>query len=113
MKAFSEQTVFCQGCGNPFKTAFQKYGGRVCSAPCFDILEKKKTRSIIGKEENPEDVQVSKAQQSLNLYLKSINNIDDFFEYGNESKSDRNFIKVQLNNLTEQLKSVYNTEKKD
>jgi len=36
----------------------------------------------------------------LKLYIKAVNRIDDFFEYANESKSDREFIKTVLNKLT-------------
>jgi len=50
---FSKQEVFCQGCGGKFETIFRTYGGKVCSQECFEIIEWKKTLSILGKEYYP------------------------------------------------------------
>ena len=51
---FSEQEVYCQGCGKKFKTNFQKFGGRVCSMECSQELGWKRTLSILGKEYYPD-----------------------------------------------------------
>lgn len=42
-------------------------------------------------------------RKKLHAYQATINRIDDFFEYSNESKSDRKFIHEQLNKLTNSL----------
>jgi hypothetical protein len=46
----------------------------------------------------------------LEEYKKAINIIDDFFEYANESKKDREFIHEVLDNLTDKLTKIYNTQ---
>jgi hypothetical protein len=45
---------------------------------------------------------------ALEEYKKAINKIDDFFEYANESKKDREFIHGVLDNLTIKLAGIYN-----
>ncbi len=50
---------------------------------------------------------VEQVEQILNLYKKTINNIDDFFEYKNESKKDRAFIYNQLDSLTQKIRKHY------
>jgi hypothetical protein len=45
---FSEQQVFCNICGKKFFTAFGSYGGKMCGETCFNELEKRKTRCILG-----------------------------------------------------------------
>jgi len=50
MALFSEQEVFCNGCGRPFPTTFHVYGGTVCSHECYELVEWKKTTSMLGKE---------------------------------------------------------------
>jgi len=45
----------------------------------------------------------------LEEYKKAINKIDDWFEYMNESKKDREFIHRTLNNLTIKLEKIYKT----
>ena len=52
-----------------------------------------------------------KNKKVLKAYIHTINRIDDFFEYSNESKKDREFIHEQLDKLTEQLTKIYNSEK--
>ena len=52
-----------------------------------------------------------KDRKALEQYVKTINRIDDFFEYANESKSDRLFIHKQLDILTLNLKKIYNSSK--
>lgn len=39
----------------------------------------------------------------LNAYRSAINEIDDFFEYANESESDRKKVREVLHRLTEKL----------
>jgi len=51
---FSKQKVFCNGCGKEFETTFGSYGGHVCSKKCFDIIERKRTLSILNKEYYPD-----------------------------------------------------------
>jgi len=48
-----------------------------------------------------------KDKLALEEYKKTINRIDDWFEYMNESKKDREFIHEQLDNLTERLTKIY------
>ncbi len=48
-----------------------------------------------------------KNKLALNEYRKTINTIDDFFEYTNESKRDRAFIHATLGNLTLNLVKIY------
>lgn len=45
----------------------------------------------------------------LHEYKKAINKIDDWFEYMNESKKDREFIHGVLDNLTGKLEKIYKT----
>jgi len=53
--------------------------------------------------------QGQKDTEALKVYMRTINRIDDFFEYTNESESDRRFIHEQLDKLTKQLEKIYNT----
>ena len=39
-------------------------------------------------------------------YQQTVNHIDDFFEYTNKSKSDREFIHAQLESLTTKLEKT-------
>ncbi len=48
-----------------------------------------------------------KNKLALNEYRKTINTIDDFFEYTNESNRDRAFIHATLDNLTLNLVKIY------
>jgi hypothetical protein len=48
---FGKQWVFCQQCGKPFKTAFNEFDGRVCSPGCFKALEAKRTKAIMGRDD--------------------------------------------------------------
>lgn len=54
MGLFSKQTVYCQGCGKEFETTFSSYGGKVCGRECHELVEWKKTLSILGKEYYPD-----------------------------------------------------------
>ncbi len=49
-----------------------------------------------------------KDQAALEAYQHTVNNIDDFFEYSNQSISDRKFIHEQLDKLTGKLAKIYN-----
>lgn len=51
-----------------------------------------------------------KEKLALKAYKKTINKIDDFFEYTNESKKDRAFIHLTLDNLTNALMKIYKPE---
>jgi len=53
----------------------------------------------------------TQSEQALREYKKTINRIDDFFEYANESKKDRAFIQEQLDGLTKRLEKIYRTKK--
>ncbi len=55
--------------------------------------------------------QLEQAEQALEEYRKTINGIDDFFEYTNQSISDRKFIHERLDNLSNRLLNIY--RKKD
>jgi len=46
------------------------------------------------------------------IYMKAINRIDDFFEYRNESKKDREVVHKILDALTVELKESNEKEKK-
>ncbi len=46
------------------------------------------------------------AIRQLDAYKKTINQIDDFFEYRNSSKSDREQVHVFLDNLTKHLATI-------
>ena len=43
----------------------------------------------------------------LDEYKHTINRIDDWFEYMNESKKDREFIHNELDRLTQRLTKIY------
>jgi hypothetical protein len=48
-----------------------------------------------------------KTEAALKAYIESINEIDDYFEYANESKRDREFVHSVLNKLTNKLTGIY------
>lgn len=48
-----------------------------------------------------------KEKNTLEAYKDTINRIDDWFEYANESKKDREFIHGELDKLTEKLTRIY------
>lgn len=47
--------------------------------------------------------EITELNRKLNLYIKAINTLDDKFEYGNESTSDRIIVQGTIDKLTEQL----------
>ncbi len=49
---------------------------------------------------------VDSSTKQLNAYKKAINRIDDFFEYRNSSKSDREQVHAILDNLTKELQII-------
>ncbi len=49
---------------------------------------------------------VDSSIKQLNAYKKAINRIDDFFEYRNSSKSDREQVHAILDNLTKELQII-------
>lgn len=51
-----------------------------------------------------------KDKQALKEYIKTINKIDDWFEYSNESKKDREWINSTLDELTSKLKTIYHSK---
>jgi len=57
------------------------------------------------------EAQLKQSEQALKEYQKTINRIDDFFEYANESKKDRAFIHEQLDKLSSRLEKIYRTKK--
>jgi len=66
---------------------------------------------------------IEKQKLILDAYIKAINEIDDWFEYANESKKDREMIHGVLEKLTYRLVEIhrdnirreedYNETKKD
>lgn len=46
-------------------------------------------------------------EKALKAYKTTINQIDDWFEYANESKKDRDFIHAELDKLTAELLKIY------
>lgn len=46
-------------------------------------------------------------------YEKAINKLQDFFEYANESKSDREFVKGVLNQLYAECMEVKETQRSE
>jgi len=50
-----------------------------------------------------------KDAKALEAYKHTINRIDDWFEYMNESEKDREFIHLQLDKLMERLTKIYNS----
>lgn len=57
-----------------------------------------------------QESQFTQSEQAFEEYRKTINRIDDFFEYANESKKDRVFIQEQLDSLTKRLGKIYRTK---
>jgi len=51
-----------------------------------------------------------KEKAALEEYKKTINRIDDWFEYMNESKKDREFIHAELDRLASKLTKIYKTK---
>ncbi len=49
-----------------------------------------------------------KDTQALEEYRNTINKIDDFFEYANESTKDRQKIHELLDKLAAKLRTIYN-----
>jgi len=52
-----------------------------------------------------------KEEKALEAYKTTINRIDDWFEYANESKKDREFIHGELDKLTAKLTKIYETRR--
>lgn len=42
----------------------------------------------------------------LNIYIQAVNELDDYFEYRNESTKDRAFVFDAIGNLCEKIKSI-------
>lgn len=53
----------------------------------------------------------NKNEEALKEYKETINRIDDWFEYMNESEKDREFIHKELDRLTEKLKIIYSSQR--
>ena len=51
---------------------------------------------------------MSKEEEYLSAYRSFINEIDDYFEYSNESLKDRKKVHQLLGNLTDKLKEINN-----
>ncbi len=51
-----------------------------------------------------------KDKKALEAYTHTINRIDDWFEYANESKKDREFIHQHLDALAKRLQKIYKKE---
>ena len=49
---------------------------------------------------------MSRIEKILQAYVEAVNKIDDFFEYRNESKSDREAVHKILKELTKDLKNT-------
>lgn len=45
------------------------------------------------------------------IYRKAINDIDDYFEYANESAKDRQKVYSILDSMTKELSDLYNKDK--
>ena len=60
--------------------------------------------SATGNMLEQKDDEIIRLRRQLQEYQRTINQIDDFFEYANESKSDREFIHMKLDGLTVALK---------
>tara|TARA_R110000851_G_C12718754_1_gene528216 strand:+ start:215 stop:382 length:168 start_codon:yes stop_codon:yes gene_type:complete len=52
----------------------------------------------------------TKTEDYLRAYQQTINRIDDFFEYSNESAADKMFIRGQLEALNQELIRITNEE---
>ena len=50
--------------------------------------------------------EIEKLKKQREAYQHALNKIDDFFEYANESKKDREFIHGVLDNLTLKLSKI-------
>jgi len=102
MSLFVKQNVFCSCCGKPIKENLGKKR-ILCSDKCYEIMEKKYVSYVMGKEYAGEE-----PNSPLNAYMEAINEIDDFFEYANESRTDRKRVHEILGRLTEKLVKIYN-----
>lgn len=76
------------------------------------LSEMRELKAGIDKVQQDIDIQVSnikdytKTTQQLTAYQIAVNQLDDFFEYMNESKSDRAQVHQILDNLTKKLKII-------
>lgn len=104
----NKQEVCCNNCGQQFSTDFLRFNGTTCSQNCFDNLVSKQTVCIMGENApiKPEAVN-NTTENALDAYKCTINRIDDWFEYTNESLADRKFIHEQLDSLTKKLIEIY------
>lgn len=87
------QTEYSCGCGKPVRY-ITSCGKGSCNkyqrCPTYDELYS----------------QVRKNTSLLMVYRNCINNIDDYFEYTNESQKDRKKVHQLLQNLTEKLVKI-------
>ena len=60
--------------------------------------------SATGDMLDQKDDEIVRLSRLLEEYQRTINQIDDFFEYTNESKSDREFIHAKLDALLVSIK---------
>lgn len=59
----------------------------------------------------PLEREITKLVKQRDAYMRAINRIDDFFEYANESISDRKRVYSILDNLTLRLTMIGDSEK--
>ncbi len=74
-----------------------------------EMREFKRQIDVVHEDINTQVDQVKmfdSATKQLNAYKKAINQIDDFFEYRNSSKSDREQVHAILDNLTKYLATI-------
>lgn len=62
--------------------------------------------SATGNMLDQKDDEIIRLRRQLQEYQKTVNQIDDFFEYASESKSDREFIHAKLDALTVAIKII-------
>lgn len=60
--------------------------------------------SATGNMLEQKDDEIIRLRRQLQEYQRTVNMIDDFFEYASESVSDRKFIHAKLDALTVSLK---------
>lgn len=53
---------------------------------------------------------ITKLESRLKIYERAINSIDDHFEYMHESDSDKRFVMVVIDSLTDKLKSLHHVK---
>jgi len=60
---FGHRWVFCQFCGDPFKSQFDSspYNGRVCSEACWDAYNLESAHSLMG-EGDPSNLQLTRRE---------------------------------------------------